>query len=59
ELKRAEQETLSFLANLPDSFLARKHLYNRAAGWITEVVPGHFRDEHMGNVRALIDQAKS
>lgn len=59
ELKRAEQETLSFLANLPDSFLARKHLYNRAAGWITEVVPGHFRDEHMGNVRALIDQSKS
>ena len=58
ELERAEEETLSFVANLPEPFLARKHLYSRAAGWIIETAPEHFRGEHMGIVRSLIDQAK-
>lgn len=58
ELKRAEEETLSFIEKLPVAFVARKYLYFRAAGWILQVVPDHFREEHFGIVRATIEAAK-
>ncbi|MGH2522553.1 MAG: DinB family protein, partial [Anaerolineales bacterium] len=58
ELKRSEAETVALLAALPPEFVARKHLYQRVAGWMTQVVPSHFRDEHFGDMRAAIESAR-
>lgn len=58
EMKRAQGETVALLAALPPVFVARKHLYRRAATWMLEVVPGHFRSEHSEQLRAAITAAR-
>ncbi|MBM4423638.1 MAG: PDZ domain-containing protein [Chloroflexi bacterium] len=58
ELKQAQAETVSLLASLPPALVARKHLYRRAALWMLEVVPGHYREEHSEQLRAAIAAAK-
>lgn len=59
ELKRAEQETADLIANFPDSFVARKHMYRRAALWMLETVPDHLRSEHGEQLKAAIAAAKA
>ena len=59
ELKRSQAETVSLLAALPASFVARKHMYRRAASWMLKVIPGHYREEHGGQMRAAIQSARS
>jgi hypothetical protein len=54
ELKRASDETVGLLAALPPEFVARKHLYNRVAFWMTLVVPSHLPDEHGAQVQATL-----
>jgi uncharacterized protein YndB with AHSA1/START domain len=46
ELRAATEETLALLAALPAEFVGRKHLYQRVASWMLNVVPGHLPDEH-------------
>jgi len=58
ELKRAQTETVAMLAALPEELIRRKHLYQRAAFWMTDVVPSHYRDEHFGLMRAAIQSAR-
>ena len=58
ELKRAEAETVALLEKLPLEFVARKHLYFRAALWMTQVEPGHFHEEHLGLIKAAIEAAR-
>ena len=58
ELKRAEAETVALLAALPPEFVARKHLYQRAAFWMTQIVTSHFGDEHLNLMKAAIEAAK-
>jgi len=60
ELKRAEQETADLIANLPDSFVARKqHLYRRAALWMLQGVPDHLREEHGEQLKAAVAAARA
>jgi uncharacterized protein YndB with AHSA1/START domain len=58
ELKCAEAETVALLAALPPEFVARKHLYQRAAFWMTQIVTSHFGDEHLNLMKAAIEAAK-
>ncbi len=58
ELRAAQAETVEFIASLPDRFVARKHLYRRAALWGLENMPSHFREEHGEQIRAAIGAAK-
>lgn len=58
ELKRADDESVALLAALPSGFVARKHLYWRAALWITQVIPSHLPDEHGEQLRATLDAAR-
>ena len=58
ELKGAGAESVDLLANLPDSFLARKHLYRRVALWALEFTTTHFHDEHGAQLQAAIAAAK-
>ncbi len=58
ELKLAQAETVALIANWPDSFVARKHLYRRAALWMLQVVPDHLRSEHGEQLQAAIKAAK-
>jgi len=58
ELKRAQTETTAMLAALPEELIGRKHVYRRAAFWMIDVVPSHYRDEHFGLMRAAIESAR-
>ena len=58
ELKRSEQETVAMLSALPAEFVARKHLYRRVTGWMLEVIPGHFSEEHLGLMQAAIQSSR-
>ncbi|HET7087220.1 MAG TPA: SRPBCC domain-containing protein [Anaerolineae bacterium] len=58
ELKRSERETVAMLSALPAEFVARKHLYRRVTGWMLEVLPGHFYEEHLGLMQAAIQSAR-
>ena len=58
ELKRADDESVALLAALPSEFVARKHLYWRAALWITQVIPSHLPDEHAEQLRATLEAAR-
>jgi hypothetical protein len=59
ELKHSQAETVVLLAALPATFVARKHMFRRMATWMTEIVPGHYREEHWGALQAAIQSAKS
>ena len=58
ELQASEDETLAMLLALPAEFLARQHLYRRAADWMTQVVPAHFREEHFSDLDKAIALAR-
>ena len=58
EMKTSQEETLAMLRALPAEFIARKHLYRRAADWMTQVVPTHFRDEHYPDLDRAIELAR-
>jgi uncharacterized protein YndB with AHSA1/START domain len=58
ELKRATDETLALLENLPPDLVARKHLYRRVATWALDVVPSHFHAEHAEQIKTAILAAK-
>jgi hypothetical protein len=59
ELEAAQNESIGFIAALPPDFLARKHMYRRAALWETEVTKGHFSDEHGDQMRSTIQAARA
>ncbi len=59
ELECAENETLDFLGALPSEFVARKHLYARAAFWMTDVVADHFRAEHFPSIKQALEGARA
>lgn len=59
ELKRSEAETLALLAALPPEFLARKHLYRRVTSWMLDVIPSHFKDEHLGLMQSALQSARA
>jgi hypothetical protein len=47
ELVVAQEETARLAEQLPRDFVTeRKHLFNRFAGWVIEITPGHFDQEH-------------
>lgn len=47
ELAVAQEETARLAEQLPRDFVnERKHLFNRFAGWVIEITPGHFDQEH-------------
>ena len=58
ELRQAQTETADLIANWPDSFVARKHMYRRAALWMLQVVPDHLRSEHGEQLQAAVKAAK-
>jgi hypothetical protein len=58
ELKAASEETASLLSLLSPEFVARRHMYQRIAGWIMQVVPSHLPDEHAGQLQATLDAAR-
>ena len=58
ELKHSQDETLALLAALPETFVARKHLYRRVATWMLDTVPQHYRGEHLGAMQAAIGSAR-
>ncbi len=58
ELKHAQAETAALIANWPDWFVARKHMYRRAALWMLQVVPDHLRSEHGEQLQAAVKAAK-
>ena len=58
ELRRSQQETLALLGALPEALVARKHLYRRMTGWMLEVIPGHFYEEHLGLMQAAIQSSR-
>ena len=58
ELQAAANETVALLAALPDSFVARKPMFGRAASWITNVVPSHLPDEHGDQLAATLAAAR-
>jgi hypothetical protein len=59
ELNRSQAETAALLAALPDAFVARKHLYRRVAGWMMLYIPVHYREEHWGQMQAVIQSARN
>ena len=58
ELKHAQAETAALIANWPDWFVARKHMYRRAALWMLQTVPDHLRSEHGEQLQAAVKAAK-
>ncbi len=58
ELQASASETVGLLAALPEAFVARKPMYQRAASWITGVVPGHLADEHNDQLTATLAAAR-
>ena len=52
ELKRSQAETAALLARLPESFLARKHLFNRVSLWMA-TSPDHYK-EHIDEIGRLL-----
>jgi uncharacterized protein YndB with AHSA1/START domain len=52
EFKRSQKETIILLMSLPESFVARKHLFNRLAMWYL-FSPEHHRD-HLAQIDALL-----
>jgi uncharacterized protein YndB with AHSA1/START domain len=58
ELEAAAGETVMLLAALPDSFVARKPMFERAASWISNVVPSHLGDEHGDQLTATLAAAR-
>ena len=57
ELKLSQAETVAMLVSLPPELVARKHVYQRAASWMLDVVPSHYREEHFGLMREAIEAA--
>ncbi len=58
ELKHAQAETAALIADWPDWFVARKHMYRRAALWMLQTVPDHLRLEHGEQLQAAVKAAK-
>jgi uncharacterized protein YndB with AHSA1/START domain len=58
ELKYSSDETIALVAAFPPEFVARKHMFGRVAQWITEVVPGHLREEHNEQLKATLAAAR-
>jgi len=58
ELKHAQAETVGLLAALPPEFVARKHMYNRVAFWMMQVVPSHLPDEHGEQFKVTMEAAR-
>jgi uncharacterized protein YndB with AHSA1/START domain len=58
ELRQAQTETADLIANWPDWFVARRHMYRRAALWMLQVVPDHLRSEHGEQLQAAVKAAK-
>jgi uncharacterized protein YndB with AHSA1/START domain len=58
ERKHAQAETAALIANWPDWFVARKHMYRRAALWMLQVVPDHLRSEHGEQLQTAVKAAK-
>jgi uncharacterized protein YndB with AHSA1/START domain len=52
ELRRAEGVTVAMIAALPAAAVARKHLFNQLATWLTTFAD-HTR-EHIGEIQALL-----
>ncbi|HEY9075099.1 MAG TPA: SRPBCC domain-containing protein [Anaerolineaceae bacterium] len=58
ELGLAYNESAEMLAALPEGFTRwRKHLYRRVAEWALIITPGHFNDEHSGQIQRAIQAA--
>jgi uncharacterized protein YndB with AHSA1/START domain len=57
EFRRAQAETLSLITAFPPQFVARKHMYFRAAQWLTDIIPSHVLSEHMDSMKAMIESA--
>ncbi len=58
ELAAAQEETAALAENLPRDFVTRrKHLFRRFAGWIVEITPGHFDQEHNEQLALAIKKA--
>ncbi len=56
ELALAQEETALLAETLPRDFVTRrKHLYRRFAGWLVEITPGHFDDEHGAQLDAALN----
>ena len=59
ELALAQEETATLAETLPRDFIARrKHLYRRFAGWLVEITPGHFDEEHGDQLDHAVKTAK-
>ncbi len=58
ELQAGAAETVALLAALPETFVARKHMYQRAATWIMNIVPSHLGDEHGDQLTATLAAAR-
>ena len=58
ELRQAQTETADLIADWPDWFVARKHMYRRAALWMLQVVPDHLRSEHGEQLQTAVKAAK-
>jgi hypothetical protein len=59
EVQAACDETVALLEALPEEFVRRRHMYQRAASWIMFVVPGHLRDEHGSQLEATLAAARA
>jgi uncharacterized protein YndB with AHSA1/START domain len=58
EMRAAQAETVAFLANLSEAFVARRHLYWRAALLQLDVIPTHFYEEHGEQLDTALAAAK-
>lgn len=59
ELAQAESETVDLIANLPPSFMQRKNLLARLSQWVSDVLPGHFTEEHLPGIVTAVQGAKA
>jgi uncharacterized protein YndB with AHSA1/START domain len=58
ERQAAGAETVAFIANFPEAFVKRKHLFRRAAQLHLDFVTGHFYEEHLEQIKIAIAAAK-
>lgn len=58
ELKNSQAETLATLAALPPEFVARRHLYRRAAQWVMETTFEQHMTEHDEQFRTTLAAAR-
>lgn len=58
ELNLAQQETLDYLSQLPESFYKRYHFYRRLALWIMEIIPNHVISEHGEQIKKTLEIAR-